>query len=418
LGIGRGYVAEDNYDKTDYPGQLWDILRDERDRPKSRSDQEILDEAADCVTRNGKTECPQPLSFKAERWAAFLIKHDIPWPFLETGSLDLSDETFRQMARRYPQVAPMRELRYSLSQMRLAELPVGADGRNRCMLSAFCSRTGRNQPSNAKFLFGPSVWLRGLIRPEPGRAIAYVDWSQQEFGIGAALSGDVAMQDAYLSGDPYLSFAKQAKAVPADATKKSHPDERDQYKICSLAVQYGMGQQSLAVSLGKSEALARHLLGMHKEVYWKFWQWSQGAVDHAMVFGRLHTVFGWEVHVGNRSNPRSLANFPCQANGAEMLRLACCMLTEQGVKVCAPVHDAVLIEASEDKIHEVIEQTQDVMREASRVILDGFELRSDVNVMVFPERYMDDRGARMWNKMMRLLEGQERRLREFTDAEF
>jgi len=82
------------------------------------------------------------------------------------------------------------------------------------------------------------------------------------------------------------------------------------------------------------------------------------------------------------------------------------------------VHDAVLIEASEDKIHEVIEQTQDVMREASRVILDGFELRSDVNVMVFPERYMDDRGARMWNKMMRLLEGQERRLREFTDAEF
>ena len=34
-----------------------------------------------------------------------------------------------------------------------------------------------------------------------------------------------------------------------------------------------------------------------------------------------------------------------QANGAEMLRLACCFATERGVRVCAPVHDAILIEA-------------------------------------------------------------------------
>jgi hypothetical protein len=32
-----------------------------------------------------------------------------------------------------------------------------------------------------------------------------------------------------------------------------------------------------------------------------------------------------------------------QANGAEMLRIACCLATERGVEVCAPVHDAVLI---------------------------------------------------------------------------
>jgi hypothetical protein len=29
-----------------------------------------------------------------------------------------------------------------------------------------------------------------------------------------------------------------------------------------------------------------------------------------------------------------------------MLRLACCLATEHGIKVCAPVHDALLIEAS------------------------------------------------------------------------
>jgi hypothetical protein len=32
------------------------------------------------------------------------------------------------------------------------------------------------------------------------------------------LSGDEAMQAAYLSGDPYLEFAKQAGAVPPDAS--------------------------------------------------------------------------------------------------------------------------------------------------------------------------------------------------------
>ena len=116
----------------------------------------------------------------------------------------------------------MRELRSALSDMRLADLAVGSDGRNRTILSAFRSRTGRCQPSNTKYIFGPSVWLRSLIQPPEGYGVAYIDWGQQEHGIAAVLSGDLAMQAAYLSGDPYLEFAKQAGAVPADATKQTH----------------------------------------------------------------------------------------------------------------------------------------------------------------------------------------------------
>ena len=51
--------------------------------------------------------------------------------------------------------------------------------------------------------------------------MAYVDWSQQEFGIAASLSGDAAMMDAYRSGDPYLAFGKQAGRIPPDGTKQS-----------------------------------------------------------------------------------------------------------------------------------------------------------------------------------------------------
>jgi DNA polymerase-1 len=196
-----------------------------------------------------------------------------------------------------------------------------------------------------------------------------------------------------------LTFAKQAGAVPADATKETHGSERDRFKACVLAVQYGMKEQSLALRIGQSEAHARELLRLHRETYPKFWEWSQAAVDHAMLHGWLQTVFGWRIHVGRDANPRSLANFPMQANGAEMLRLACCLATEQRLRVCAPVHDALLIEAPIDDIDDVVLATQAAMREASEIVLSGFALRTDAKIVRHPDRYMDKRGEQMWAKV-------------------
>jgi hypothetical protein len=204
-------------------------------------------------------------TFKQERFAAWLARNGIPWPYLESGKLDLGDETFRQQAKAYPLIAPLRELRSALSELRLNDLAVGSDGRNRTILSAFRSRTGRNQPSNSRLIFGPSVWLRGLIKPPAGHAVAYIDYSQQEFGIAAALSGDAAMQEAYKSGDPYLTFGKQAGAIPADATKASHQSERELFKQCVLATLYGMEADALASRIGQPPIVARELLRAHRE---------------------------------------------------------------------------------------------------------------------------------------------------------
>jgi hypothetical protein len=346
-------------------------------------------------------------TFKTCLWEAYLVNQQIAWPRLDSGALTLCDDTFRELARAHPQVAPIRELRSALSEMRLANLHVGDDGRNRCILSPFRSRTGRNQPSNSKFIFGPSVWLRGLIRPQPGWGLAYVDWGQQEFGIAAALSDDPAMMDAYRSGDPYLAFAIQAGAVPATATKKSHEREREQFKACVLAVQYGMGAESLALRINQPVERARQLLELHRRTYRKFWQWSDNAVDQAVLGGRLWTGFGWQIHTRDELNPRSLRNFPMQAGGAEMLRIAIILLTEAGIRVCAPVHDALLVEAPLEDLDDTVVKTKDLMREASRIVLGGFELGSDVKEVRYPDRYMDKRGVVMWNKVMRLLERPE-----------
>lgn len=348
-------------------------------------------------------------TFKREKFADWLIASGIPWPRLASGQLDLKDDTFRSMAKAHPAIAELRELRAALGKMRLFDdLAIGPDGRNRTGIMPFRARTGRNQPSNAKFIFGPSRWLRSLIKPEPDMAIAYIDYGQQEFGIAAALSGDMAMADAYRSGDPYLAFGKQAGAIPPDGTKASHSAERAQFKQCVLAVQYGMGAEALAARIGQPVDMAKRLLRLHRETYPAFWRWSEAAVDRAMLLGRLETVFGWPIHVGPSADParganaRSLANFPCQAHGAEMLRLACCMLVEAGIGLCAPVHDAVVVEGPTDTIDEVVAQARGIMAEASKIVLGGFEIGTDAEIVKYPDRYIDKAGEDFWNTVTRL----------------
>ena len=218
------------------------------------------------------------------------------------------------------------------------------------------------------------------------------------------------MMEAYRSGDPYLAFAKQAGAAPPDATKATHKAVRDQFKSTVLAVQYGMGEDALAQRIGQPPIRARELLRLHRETYRVFWRWSDAAVDHAMLERQPATVFGWRVQVpAANANPRSLRNFPMQANGAEMLRLACCLATERGIEVCAPVHDAVLICAPLECLDADVARMQDAMREASRMVLDGFELGTDAKMVRYPDRYADPRGAVMWDRVMKLIHQQQPR---------
>jgi DNA polymerase-1 len=344
-------------------------------------------------------------TFKQDRFAAYLIRNGMSWPTTDSGRLAIDDQTFRSQAKIYPQVSALRELRHALSEMKLEALEVGSDGRNRTMLRPFASRSGRNQPSNNKFVFGPSVWLRGLIQPKPGYSIAYIDWSMQEIAIAAALSKDPALTQAYVSGDPYLEFARMAGAVPASATKQSHPSERSAFKQCMLATSYGQREHGLAEKLGTSVAHARNLLRQHSETFPTFWKWSQSMVDSAMLRGSVATVFGWTLHTLGDDNPRSLGNFPMQAHGAEMMRLACCLATENGITVCCTVHDALLIEAPSDSIDVAVTATQAYMAESARIVLDGFEVRSDAKVVHAPDRYMDeDRGQEMWERVYQLVQ--------------
>ena len=87
---------------------------------------------------------------------------------LPSGKLCTDDETFREMCMLYPLVNPLRELRCSLSKLKLNSLAVGADARNRTPLWAYGTKTARCAPSTAKYVFGPAKWLRFGVAPALG----------------------------------------------------------------------------------------------------------------------------------------------------------------------------------------------------------------------------------------------------------
>lgn len=329
------------------------------------------------------------------------------WPLTETGALSQDDDTFKLMATRYPTLMPLREIRSTLIHLRELKLTVGRDGRNRFSVAPFRSVTGRNYPASSKFIFGPSTWLRSLIKPEFGRALAYIDWTSAEFGIAAALSEDKRMRAAYESGDVYMAFAIEAGAAPVGATKRTHAEVRELYKLVTLAVQYGQGPAGLARTLGRPEWQAKELLDLHRRVYHRYWQWNEWVSQSAVFNKTVETVFRWPMHVTARTKTNTISNYPMQAHGSEMLRWACVFATEEGVEIHAPVQDALLVGGQCEEIDDVVAVTRNAMERASALVLDGFVLRSDVKIVRYPERYADERGVEMWNRVMKVLHAEE-----------
>jgi DNA polymerase I-like protein with 3'-5' exonuclease and polymerase domains len=211
------------------------------------------------------------------------------------------------------------------------------------------------------------------------------------------------MLSAYGSGDPYLSFAVYAGAVPPGATKEQYPRERALFKTTILGTQYLIGANGLGYKLGITLQEAEDLLEHHHRIFPRFWLWSDAVSDYGQLHGELTAAFGWRMRVSPATSLRTLRNFPMQANGAEMLRLGCILTADAGIPVLAPIHDAVLIEASEPEIEHAVSVTKSAMQKASEMVLAGFPLRTEARIIRPPNRLLEERGIATWNWMLESL---------------
>lgn len=325
-------------------------------------------------------------SFNHRKFQSYVSRQSIPWPKTTTGMLCVDEKTFKTFAQIHPQLAPLAELRKTIAAFRNIQHSTGIDGRNRTGVRPYASITGRNQPSTATNVYSWPRWLRHLIRPPAGRAIITLDFGQQEFLIGAALSRDAQMIAAYRSGDPYLATAINSGHVAAGATRESHPLERERFKVAALSIQYQCTPHGLAPRVG-GYSMANKLIEDHQFLYPTYHKWTMEQIDRVMLGSPLTTPFGWTIRKGAKTSSfalnhklRSIANWSVQATGSDILRIAAIALVEHGFCVIAPVHDAIVIECDVAVIDDVVKEAKKHMQLACKVVLGGETCRIDVKI--------------------------------------
>ncbi len=227
---------------------------------------------------------------------------------------------------------------------------VGSDNRARAYFGIYGAQSARSQPKATGFLFLKSAWMRGLVQPAKGRAIWGIDYKSQEFLLGALLSGDENMLQAYESGDVYLHFAKLAGAVPMEGTRKEYPDERDLFKSTTLGISYGMGKDKLAVKLSNDTGKkiyahqAQSLINKFKRAFKTYSRYRDNIIVKYKEDGHLKLPCGWYCW-GDNPNVLSVQNCPVQGFGSSIMRKAVALAQDNGLKVIMTLHDAIYIEA-------------------------------------------------------------------------
>ena len=111
-----------------------------------------------------------------------------------------------------------------------------------------------------------------------------------------------------------------------------------------------MGVRSLSRGLNRHPLIGSEVIIRHQRKYPRFWEWRAGMVERAMLERVIVSEFdGWPLHLSTSPNKRTLYNFPMQAGGAEMLRLAANRLCEADLVPSMLVHDGILLELDNEE---------------------------------------------------------------------
>lgn len=225
---------------------------------------------------------------------------------------------------------------------------VGKDHRVRPYFNIYGAQSARTQPKATGFIPLKASWMRVLIQPPPGWCYVAVDYSSQEFLLGALLSRDRKMAQAYHSGDPYMHTAILAGAAPSGATKKSHKLVRDKFKATVLGISYLMGKFGLARKLTDDTGVthspedAEKLIMLFNETYAIYDEWRNQEYENYKAKGYLRLPCGW-VMFGDNPNRRSVSNCPVQGMGSSIMREAVRRAQDNGFHVAFTLHDELCL---------------------------------------------------------------------------
>ncbi len=135
-----------------------------------------------------------------------------------------------------------------------------------------------------------------------------------------------------------------------------------------------------------------------------FWEWRANMVQRAMLERVIVSEFdGWPLQISHSPNQRTLYNFPMQAGGAEMLRLAANRLCDADLVPSMLVHDGILFELETD---EQVRHAIEIMQTAGTEVCRGLEIGVDKDQELRGgARYRDKRevAKKIWAIIMNTL---------------
>lgn len=271
---------------------------------------------------------------------------------------------------------------------------IGSDYRQHPNFGPYGTKTGRNASKASTFLYLAPKYLRVMVNPKEGTYICDLDYHSQEVAVAAALYNDDNKRAVYKSKDVYIKYAQLAGAYPKDKPiltederssekwfKEEHWDRvRQIYKGGFLGMQYGMGGSSLqrrvALSLPPSDrdSLAPDFGEKFVEEYHETFAAEFECVSELKrlykkgVAGGIVLADGWRLGPDD-PNILAVGNFPVQGTGAVILRRACQLCDEAGVKVYATLHDAISITGKVVDMDYDIALAVDACKRAARDVL-------------------------------------------------
>ena len=97
-----------------------------------------------------------------------------------------------------------------------------------------------------------------------------------------------------------------------------------------------------------------------------------------------------------------------QSAGAMILHVLCLLAERRGLELVAPIHDACVAQCAVRDAEDVSVAFDRAMRDAGAVVLRGYELPTDSQIIRPGGRYYDKRGKAMWDTVSGLLAKRER----------
>ena len=206
------------------------------------------------------------------------------------------------------------------------------------------------------------------------------DYSQIELRLLAAISGDEAMTEAFLSGyDIHAATAMKIFGVSADQVTI---DLRKRAKAVNFGIVYGMGDFSLAADLKISRMDAKKYIDGYLGAYPKVSEYLKTVVSSAKQEGYVTTLFGRRRYIPELSSSKKMEiafgervamNSPIQGTAADVIKLAMVnidrKLKEKGydARLILQVHDELIIESHKSCAQEVRALMQAEMENAVRL---------------------------------------------------